>query len=228
MIKKTVFQMIDECPFLKGLTLDQANDLLPFLSLKKSKRKQFFAINPRGNKRLFCTISGQYKIMEVNEIGDESIKYIATKGDFFGGLFQKGVRDYVKIISPEAIFFCVDLSQFILWLQRHPELTSRYVRELERKIFELEEWYLIMMRSDVTQRLVFFFKRLASKEGTVIGNKTVVRSWISQVELASVLFTSRQSIARSLSALREEGLIVFKRNSVEIANDIDKVNLTLI
>jgi len=209
---------IRECNFLGQLSEAQLNDLTRYLSIKRARYGQVFNLNQNGEKRLFGVHQGAFKIVELDESGDEALKFPAFKGDFFGSLShnEKDKNQSASVITREAIFFTIDTEDFVEWMYRHPEMHSRYHARLEERIVEIQEWYYSMLRMDVKARLLFFLKTVAQRESSHLESTFTFDKKLTQDELASLIFTSRQSVVRAINDLVREGKITYTRSSIEI------------
>lgn len=210
---------VRDCNFLGQLSEGQLSDLTRYLSIKRARYGQVFTLNQNGERRLFGVHQGAFKIVELDESGDEALKFPAFKGDFFGSLShnEKDKNLSASVITREAIFFTIDTDDFVEWMYRHPEMHSRYHAKLEERIKEIQEWYFAMLRMDVKSRLLFFLKTVAQKEGSHPENTFTFDKKLTQDELASLIFTSRQSIVRAINDLMREGKINYTRSSIEIS-----------
>lgn len=216
MDSKNVKQLIRESNFFGSIGETQLTELSSFATIKRASQGQFFAINQSGQRRFFIVMHGMFKILEVSDSGQEWLKFVAFKGDFFGGIVGNDANDYGHVISKNALLICIDYADFMNMLARHQELFNNYQRKLEDKIKDLQGWYYQMMRMDVKSRLWFFLTQLANKEGARSGQSVHIDRTLTQEEMASAIFTSRQSIVRSLNGLILEGKIRYDKKSFEL------------
>jgi CRP/FNR family transcriptional regulator, cyclic AMP receptor protein len=70
------------------------------------------------------------------------------------------------------------------------------------------------------QRIAALLLELAVQQGKVSGDAVEITLWTGQHELATAASTSRESVARALRSLREQGLVSTRRNHVTI-HDLD-------
>lgn len=209
--------------FFRSLNNNQIDDLVPYISVKTARHGQFMQLCLNEQKRFFGVCNGCLKVMEVKETGQEIFKFLAFEGDFFGGMMNSK-NDYAFVISQEATLLSINNVDLINWLNRNPSLLKSYHDSLEGTVQSIYNWYFNMLKMSVKERILFLLNKLASKETPHENVQLRFDRKFTQEELATLLFTSRQSINRALTELNGEQKISYSKKRIELDRESKTIN----
>lgn len=160
---------------------------------------------------LYCLLQGRVKVMRFSPEGRQLIVREFHPGDTFN---EVGALD----AAPNAATAVADADNTEVLLipgdvvrdltARYPELGSRIMRAMARKLRFAMKRVNRLALMDVKQRLCAWLLDNVDESGTVSG--------ISQEDLAAQLGTVRQVIGRALADLREAGLVEVRRGAIRV------------
>jgi CRP/FNR family transcriptional regulator, cyclic AMP receptor protein len=197
----------------------QMSDLCS-ITIQKESRKGQIVYARGGEKKIFLLISGKLKLTEINEQGDEMIKEIIFSGDLFGDITPVDPLnyEYAEVISERASFLAIGYDQFQRLMKINPALGVNYLNKLSEKFKRLENRYVHMVTKDVKSRLLYYFREWALSEGKRLGDKVIVRNYLTHNDIANLISTSRQTVTVILNELKEAGQINYNRREIELYN----------
>ncbi|NJM26276.1 MAG: Crp/Fnr family transcriptional regulator [Bacteroidia bacterium] len=203
----------------RNLTDNQVSDLNQ-ITVQRDARHGEVVYAKGGEKKIFLLISGQVKIAEIKESGDEMIKELLQPGDLFGDIsvLETINYEYAEVVSERASYLAIDFNAFQGYLHQVPALTVNYLTMVSEKFKRLETRYVNMITKDVKSRLLYCFREWAVKEGKKLGDKVVLRNYLTHGDIASMISTSRQTVTVILNELKEAGHINYNRRQIEFSD----------
>ena len=219
-MKHPVTSKIDFSNFylLKDSELNQIQEFLRNASLKTARKGEIIYSKSETSK-VFFVLSGAIKLVDIRESGTEVVKDILMENDMFGGFSfdQKTSHyEYAKTLTSRATYFTIDLNQFRQILKDNPSISYNFYRILSHKINRLEDRYSNLAFNDTRNRLLHFLKGMGTKESTNSNGTLAIKNFLTQSEMAKMIYVSRQTLSRALKDLRNSGELIYTRNKIEI------------
>ncbi len=163
---------------------------------------------------------GVVKTYKLDEMGKELITRIYKPDDFFGFTgFTKNIphqefamaMEYTKLVE-----FSIDKLKNLL--EENHDLTMELMQILSENLSEAKEQLLEMAYGSVRKKTASTILKFADKlKGDSEGNLHILRS-----DLASVAGIATETLIRTLSMFKKEGLILIKNRNIKIV-DIEKL-----
>jgi CRP/FNR family transcriptional regulator len=159
---------------------------------------------------LYVVLAGRVRVYRANSQGREQTLHVQGPGQsiaevplFDGGPYPASARAEEDSI---VLFLAIDDFQ---WLYRnHPEIADSVIRELGRRLRRMVSLVEKISLRDVPARMAMTLLEYAErKAGEGGGRELEFTLSRTQEELAAELATTRESIARALSRMRQEGVI---------------------
>lgn len=198
----------------EGLTrfLDDARSVggLPGLSVDRKShpvpKKQFMYTEGDEPTRLYFLKRGRIKTIRTNTDGKEFVTGLYRAGDFFGELALLEEKKYtdsaVTLDDSELVYIPKD--DFLQLLTAQPEISQQFVRLLAGRISEKENQLLGMAYSSLRRRVADTLLRLQEPLST---GEPAPPIQLSRDDLAAVVGTATESLIRTLSEFKHDGLI---------------------
>jgi CRP/FNR family transcriptional regulator len=184
----------------------------------EAKKGDYVYFDSHHLNKLFFLKDGYIKIGYINEMGDEIIKEIITKGEIFGqfsleknnlnGEFAKAYKSNVSLCS-----FTID--DFEKLLKKRPELAIKYSKQVGEKLRRAEFRLINMLSKDVRSRLLAFFYSLAvmnGYDGTT--GPFSIDNFLTHDDIARLIGSTRQTVTTLINQLEQEGLINMNRKKI--------------
>lgn len=171
-------------------------------------------------KGVYFVHSGIVKLTKQDEQGNELIVCMKKKGDIFAEacLFNYGETTYpatgTMIKEGEVYFLNTDDLEQELVLS--PEMAVQMIRYMSTSLRELTTIMRDIALLDVYTKTIKTLERLAEKFGANRCNKMHIELPITVQEFSTLVGTSRESVSRVFSRLRNEGLIDIKGKQIII------------
>lgn len=173
-------------------------------------------------KGVYFVHSGIVKLTKQDEHGNELIVCMKKKGDIFAEacLFNYGESTYPAtgtMIKEGEVYFLNtdDLEQELLL---SPEMAVQMIRYMSTSLRELTTIMRDIALLDVYTKTIKTLERLAEKFGANRCNKMHIELPITVQEFSTLVGTSRESVSRVFSRLRNEGLIDIKGKQIIITD----------
>ncbi len=165
---------------------------------------------------------GQVKVFYTTEDGREPVLGVRGVGDLVGELAAidralDGRGATVVAMGPVEAQQ-ISAAQFLTYLESHPAASLALLRMVVGKLRSADRRRVEYSGFETTSRLAHLLAELAADDGLdgldgLDGDaRPEIRS--SQQELAAMIGASRESVARALARLRDEGLVESKRRGV--------------
>jgi CRP/FNR family transcriptional regulator len=202
-----------------NLTEEQIHVICEAAKVRKANKGEIIQYDDGSNSRVYLLIKGKAKNTEVDESGNELIKEIVNEGDLFGKLsLEYGITsdEYAEVLTENTILCSFDLNQFAELMQKLPMLTLNYAKLMNEKLRRLENRHSNLVFRDVKTRLIYFFKDWARTDGNQVGNKVILKNYLTHSDIAAFISTSRQSVTGLLNEFKETGWLNYNRKEIEL------------
>ena len=156
-------------------------------------------------------LSGNIKVMQSNEEGDEILLYFIGPGEscimsFLGGIHQE--KSSIKAIAEERseILF-IPVEKVLQFIKDFPQWLDYIFRLYHKRFEELLQVVNAVAFTKIDERLLL----LLQKKGAMTKSKTIA---ITHEQLAGELGTARVVVSRLLKQLEQSGRVKLGRNRI--------------
>jgi CRP/FNR family transcriptional regulator, cyclic AMP receptor protein len=202
------------------------------ISIAREWKKQshvFLQGDPLEN--VYFIYDGKIKIYKSDINGKEQIVAIAKRGEMFPhvGFFRKGdYPAYAEVLEPSTLI-AVPISKFEGVLIQNPELCIKVFRVLGEKIVDLQNRLEEQILNNTYEQIIKLLIRLGQKHGQELKDGTILlKSEFTNKDLASMIGTTRETISRTLTKMKKDGLIEVDDNGnmlLDIEVLMEEINL---
>lgn len=194
-------QFLDDARSIGGLhslSVDRKAHLVP--------KKQFIYTEGDEPTRLYFLKSGRIKAMRTNTDGKEFVTGLYSAGEFFGDLALLEEKNYTDsaVTLDESELVYIPKDDFLQLLTAQPEVGQQFVKLLAGRVSEKENQLLSMAYSSLRRRVADALLRLQEPLPT---GELVPPIQLSRDDLAAVVGTATESLIRTLSEFKHDGLI---------------------
>lgn len=221
MLKDYVFQLKRNLLF-KNLEQNQILDLMNCLkpTISRYKSGEFIALSGDVMTNIGVLVSGEINISKETASGDVMIISKLKEGDLFGevaalsGLCKAPAN---VIAKTDCVVLFLNPANFLnkqaCTCNSYHQFIQNMIMTLARKAYRLNKKidYLVIksLRGKICAYLSDAYREKNSTEISLPFNRN---------DFAEFLYVSRPSLSRELSRMRDEGIIEFKGNNIEILN----------
>jgi CRP/FNR family cyclic AMP-dependent transcriptional regulator len=170
--------------------------------------------------RLYIIESGKVKIGRGGVDGREVLHRIVGPGDMFGdlSLFDPGPRASTATTVTEVRATSLDRYALRQLIRHRPELAEELLRVLARRVRRAGTAAADLVFSDVPGRLARTLLQLAARFGIQESGGLRVVHDLTQVELAQLVGSSRETVSKTLSDFGRRGWLRLEGKSVLITD----------
>ncbi len=169
----------------------------------------------------YLILSGLVRIYYVAPSGREVTLAYWKDGDFIGGPDLFGATDHVwsGVTLKQTQVLSIRGPELEALAQSHPSILWWVTGTLTRKLRWLSILFQLHGTEHVPQRLARLLLVLADNYGVATEEGTVIRYWVNQGDLATLLGASRQWTNRMLHEFERQGLLAFHDRHIVITNE---------
>jgi len=218
--KLQYLKFLSELALFNDIQDQEIELLLPLIKVINYQKKEVIFINVDKRPGLYITLVGQFKLIKVNERGDEMIIRVVSDGEVISSMhfsqYYEASAEFIKDttlihLSEDTVNQLVkDNSSFA------KNIINMLAENIQSLMMAAEVWRL----KNTKERLGWF---LAS-----VNNNNLGKLPISKSLLASYLGMTPESLSRALKKLSSEGIEIENNNIVqrtgnELCSYCDKV-----
>lgn len=170
---------------------------------------------------LHLIVRGQVRIYTISQLGQELSVKIFRAGDFFGELAL--LDGQPRSASAEAMrptrTLTLHRDAFRRAVHTVPDIAVMVLEELSARLRHTNIYIEHLASASAPQRVVRTLLDLADQHGVISEQGTTrIDLHLTQDDLASLAGTTRETVNRVLSSLRDQGLIQVERARVSVLN----------
>ena len=189
---------------------------------KDFKKKEIIFQEGDLPKSLYFVASGKVKTYRTNEWGKEYITSVHEPGDFLGylPLIKEDRHGETAAAMEDTTVSQIPKDDFFKMLHYNQNFAARFIKLLANNIEDQEEKLLSLAYSSIRKRVAEALVNLekakkvnAGKNSSEVNNNTII---ILREDLASIVGTAKESVIRTLTDLKNEGLIDIDQGEITI------------
>lgn len=196
--------------------------MIAALTVEKVYRKNaLIFLEDDPGEGLFIIQQGRVKISKNSADGREQILHILKDGDVFAEvvLFDQGVYPATAEAVEDTRVWLLRNEDMERLLQKQPKLAVKLLRLMSRRLRQSQLLIRDLALHDTCGRLAGLLLRLARREGEKAGGRIILDLDLTRQELASMIGTSRETVARILSRFQKEGVLVLEKQKIVILDE---------
>lgn len=196
--------------------IESLKELSSKQQIKSFKKKETVFTEGDTANSLYLLNKGKVKVYKSHEIGKDFITRLLQPGDFFGYLPLLEETDHTS--SAEALEDCeitiFPKEDFFTLLEQSPAVMQQFIKLLSGNIAEKQDELIKLAYSSVRKRTAEALVKL--KERYQEKSDKDFSMAIAREDLAKMVGTATESLIRTLSDFREEGLIKIDGSTISI------------
>lgn len=210
-----------------AVQVDLAQEALAFLDfptyIKEKKphrflKKQVVYAEAEPAQRVYYVLKGKLKTYHINEEGKAFITSFVNAGDFFGfvDVMEEQVHRETAEALEESELLSIPAGNFMELLAQNIHLEIHFRKALTAHLMQQEKVLMSMAYQSLRKRVALVLVELAETFGASINKPFVIR--LSREDLANRVGTATESVIRTLSEFKKEGLLEIKGSEMTILN----------
>jgi CRP-like cAMP-binding protein/FixJ family two-component response regulator len=169
---------------------------------------------------VYVVLKGKVKVYKSHDLGKDLILRILGKGRMMSyvSILQGEIHlDNAVAMEPTEILF-ISRTSFFHWLENEPKMMLELLQLMSNELVFERERVVNLAYSSVRKRTATSLLRLKTKFHD--GNSDVLFTMpISRDDLAAMVGTATESVIRTLSDFKEEGLIKIQGSAITVVNE---------
>lgn len=205
---------------------DQAKEIESLRELSKEKRirhhkkkTNLYYEGDYPNYLVFIN-KGKIKTYKTNKDGKELITGLYGPGDFIGfnDLITQSDHSDSAMAMEDSESYYIPKDDFLQLIYKDRSVASRFIKILSGNLKEQEEKMLHIAYNSVRQRVAEALLTVQKNYGSESR-----KFQFSREDLSNIVGTSPESVIRTLSDFKKEGLVEIKSNQITLL-DVDELN----
>lgn len=171
---------------------------------------------------MMLVLRGQVKISIVSDEGKELIFAMTQPGECFGeiALLDGQTRTADAIAVGDCVLFMLARSDFIPFLERHPQIAIRLLAVLCGRVRTTSDFIERLAFQNLPARLARLLLKLAATQGSATPTGVRINQKLSQQEIGNLVAASRESVNKQLRLWRTEGLLTIKQGYITLLQPV--------
>lgn len=214
------------CAAKEGLlTSDISQKALDIISQKSRivifPNKTILCYQDEPNEKFYLIREGKVKISKFTAEGKEITVEIISNGDVFGyvSLLKDETCECTVTTLTDTEMQVMNKYEFLNLVEEYPELFKGLLSSACRRLRSAYQHIETISASNVKQRVARILLEMARQEGEYKNNSLTFESRLTHQELANLAGTSRETVTRVLTYLKQKGFIKVSRSTVCILNE---------
>jgi len=200
--------LIRKVPLFSTLTDDEFDKLAHIFVTRAYRKNQIIFMEEETGNYMYLVLSGKVKVSKSGSAGKETILAIHRTGDFFGEMSLLDGKTAPATVSAieDSKIISVSGTDFHKYLLHNERVMLQIIQVLCSRLRQV--WKTQSQNSSTAEsRIRMGIYELAQKHGIRDAHGIIIDLKITHQELAEMVGTSRETVTRALTRLREENII---------------------
>jgi CRP/FNR family cyclic AMP-dependent transcriptional regulator len=211
-------ELLHNVPALARLSHDQLALLAASVGTQSFERGETIFHQGSIGSILYIIVSGQVRIYTISEAGQELTMRIFRDGDFLGelALLDGLPRSASAQAMRPTVALTLHRAAFLHTIEACPPIAASVLEAMAARLRHTTVYAEQLTSHSAPRRVVRQLLHLATEHGVPEGSATRIDLRLTQDDLASLSGTTRETVNRVLSSLRDQQLIRVERTQVSV------------
>lgn len=194
-------------------------DLSKNRNLKSYKSKSYIYTESTPAFMAYFIQSGKVKTCKTNENGKEFVTGIHDQGEFIGYMSLIGEsQEYSEsaVVLEDAEICAIPKEDFNRFLFASKSVSEQFIKMLSRNVQDREQQLMQIAYNSVRQRIARKLIELYDRFQPENEDLSPVMIQITREDLAGMVGTAKETLIRTMSDFRQEGLIASEKKGITI------------
>jgi CRP/FNR family transcriptional regulator len=209
--------LIRSIPLFSTLTDDEFNQLAHIFVARAYRKNQVIFLEEETGNYMYLVLSGKVKVAKAGVSGKETILAIHRTGDFFGEMALLDGKTAPATVSAmeDSKIMSISGADFHKYLLHNQKVMLQIIQVLCARLRQV--WQTQSLNSSTADaRIRMGVYQLAKRHGIRDAHGTIIDLKITHQELAEMVGTSRETVTRVLTKLREQGIIEIDQRRITL------------
>lgn len=170
--------------------------------------------------RMFVVAAGQVKLLQHGPDGKDVVFGLAAEGDLIGALAAIRTTTYSDGAQAHSDCCLLQIARddFQALLEQQPGITMKVLEFAGAQLEQAREAISGLSTGSAEQRIARTLLRLAERHGEQGADGLLIQLTLPQQDLAAMTGTTIETVSRTLSQLRQQGLITSGRRWIALTD----------
>jgi CRP-like cAMP-binding protein/CheY-like chemotaxis protein len=184
--------------------------------IRHYRKKDFIFMEGGFPKQVYFINKGKIKLCKTNDDGREFIVSMLGEGDFIGYLSLLQNTPYAEsaIVMEDTEVSMIPQDEFFALLHNNRDVANRFIKILASNVIDKEERLLELAYNSVRKRVADTLIRLKNRYHE--DKDKPFAMLIPRDDLASMVGTAKETVIRTLSDFKNEGLITVQGSKITV------------
>jgi CRP-like cAMP-binding protein len=218
-----IFRRID---FFSNLDEAALNRFAQIATVQNFQQEETIMLAGDPRRAIFFIAKGQVKLFSDSKNSRNRILSLLDTGDFFGEiqLFNESGKSFISVKAEEECSIVVFKGKdFINEMANHQKLFIAFLKETTQKLNKAYMQIASLSMSTIKQRIKSCLMQFIEERGIKIpyknGTAIILKNRPTQLQLAEMSGTTRETVNRELSVLVKEGYIELDSKDLFLLKD---------
>lgn len=214
MVNTTVY--LKKIPVFAHLSQEYLEIIEKIVIVRKYPKGSLVFVEGDFGNELYFIISGKVKVSKMLEDGSEKILHFLKEGDIFAEVlvFKGGEYPATAQVMEDSEIGIISNEDLERLLKERGDITFKIIEVMAQRLREAQYHIRDLALRDVDARLAISLLSLAEDHGPNIR--------FNQQQLANLIGASRETVARTLSSWKKQGLIQVEKSVISII-DVERL-----
>ncbi|MEY3236266.1 MAG: hypothetical protein RI883_367 [Bacteroidota bacterium] len=168
---------------------------------------------------LYYVVKGNVKCFRSDNYGKSYVHEIHGEGDFFGymSLFEEGAYGESAVAIESTELAVIHKQEFLDLIYKNRDVATNFIKLLSKDVVDREKKLLQLAYSPVRERLADILIKLLTKSANQTDTNNIIN--ISREDLANMVGTAKESLIRTLSEFKKEGVLETNGQEIRILDE---------
>ncbi len=223
MSKTTNIEFLRHVPVFADLDDVDLMQISRIAIFRKYRKGMIIFMEGEPGDELYFVKEGRVKLSKMLADGREQILHFVQKGDVFAEilLFDGGTFPATAEVQEDGEIGMIRNADLEILLQKHPQISFKLLKLLSKRLRTAQQQIRDLALKDTYGRMASTLLKLAqdySAQDDDAQNQgvTMINFALSQQELANIIGSSRETVARILSDFKKQKLIEVNSQKITI------------
>ena len=212
-------EQLRKMPVFADLSDAQLKDIHSITTVRTYRKGTIIFLEGEAGEGFHFVKIGKVKIVKMTDDGREHIINILSPGDLFAEvlLFNSGTYPATSVAVEDSKIGIIKNSDLERLILGNNALALQLIKVLSQRLMFTQQKIKNLALNDVTARTAETLLRLSQQHGKPLGNGHIqITLDLSRQDLASLVGTTRETVTRTLSALKKDKLIDFDMQKITL------------
>ncbi|CEP69540.1 Transcription regulator HTH, Crp [Moorella glycerini] len=212
------WEFLRQVPVFADLSPEELQHIVSLALLRRYRKNMYIFMEGEPGDAIYFVKKGAIKLFQVLEDGREKILHFVREGEIFAEvlLFEGGPYPATAETLEDTEVGIIRNADMERLLSQHGEMAVKIIKVMSRRLRQAQEHIRDLALKGAYGRLASTLLQLARDYGTPKEDGITIDLNLSQQELASLIGTSRETVARILSDFKRLGAVGVERQRITI------------